>query len=70
MLTHNFWLIVGKKVDEFEENFELVRRNIHKMKDQIMERDKEINKTNQVIYKEQIKQTQEELSLSVQTLKS
>ena len=48
-------IVVGKKLDEFEENFELVRRHIHSMKDLLTERAKEKSRTNQVIMKENIK---------------
>jgi hypothetical protein len=40
------------------------------MRDQIIERDRESSKTDQVIFKEQIRKTQEDLTISLQTLKS
>lgn len=61
---------VGKEVDEFERDFQKTRDNVLQMKAQIMARDKENNKAKQILLKEEIKNTREELLEGLKTLKA
>ena len=68
--SNKYVWIVGKEVDEFERDFQKTRDNVLQMKAQIMARDKENNKAKQILLKEEIKNTREELLEGLKTLKA
>ena len=69
LLLRSDWL-VGKQIDEFERDFQKTRDNVHQMKAQIELRDKEKVKSKQILLKEEIKKTRDDLTENLKTLRA
>lgn len=60
----------GKEIDEFERDFQKTRENVLQMKAMIALRDKEKVKAKQILIKEDIKKTRDELTENLKTLRA
>ena len=63
-------VLVGKEIDEFERDFQKTRENVLQMKAMIAQRDKEKVKAKQILIKEDIKKTRDELTENLKTLRA
>ena len=70
LFVHFTIVIVGKEIDEFERDFQKTRENVLQMKAMIALRDKEKVKAKQILIKEDIKKTRDELTENLKTLRA
>lgn len=70
LFVHFTIVIVGKEIDEFERDFQKTRENVLQMKAMIALRDKEKVKAKQILIKEDIKKTRDDLTENLKTLRA